>query len=111
MTQPPRTLFDSGAQLERTTLAWVRTALALTAIGALLIRVGTNSGLSLLGQVAGALLVAAGVVGGVSATRSYDRRRGRLHAGRPIAVPMLLRCVSAAVGLAAVAATAVAAFP
>jgi Domain of unknown function (DUF202) len=46
VTQPPRTLV--GAQPERTTLAWVRTDMALAVAGALLARFAINTGLPLL---------------------------------------------------------------
>jgi uncharacterized membrane protein YidH (DUF202 family) len=48
VTQPPRTLFDVGAQLERTAFAWVRTALALAVAGVLLARFAIDTGLPLL---------------------------------------------------------------
>ena len=107
MTQPPRTLFDAGAQLERTTLAWMRTALALTVVGALLARFATNTDLPLLGYAGGAALVATGVIAGVSAARSYGRRHAELHAEAPVAAPVPLQYVSAALAVAAVSALAI----
>jgi uncharacterized membrane protein YidH (DUF202 family) len=106
--RPPRTVFDVGAQLERTTLAWVRTALAITAAGALLARFAINTGQPLLGHAVGAALAGTGVMVGVSAARSYGRRHAELHAGRRPAAPMPLRCISAALAVAAVSALAIA---
>jgi uncharacterized membrane protein YidH (DUF202 family) len=98
-------LFDLGAQLERTTLAWLRTALALTAAGALVARFAVISGLPLLGYAVGAALVATGIFSGALASRSYARRHARLDSGDgPGSPPLPLACVSAALGLAAAAA-------
>ena len=98
-------LFDLGAQLERTTLAWLRTALALTAAGALIARFAVISGLPVLGYAVGAALVATGVSGGALASRCYPRRHARLDAGGgPGAPPIPLQCISAAVAVAAASA-------
>ena len=110
MKPPPRTLFDVGAQLERTTLAWVRTALAFAAVGALLARFATATDLPLLGHAVGAILVATGVAVGGLATRSYPRRHAALHAGARPATPVPLRCISAALGIATVSALTIALF-
>ena len=98
-------LFDLGAQLERTTLAWLRTALALTAAGALILRFAVNSGVPWLGYAAGASLVATGVSGGALASRCYLRRKARLDmGGGPGAPPIPLAFISAAVAVAAASA-------
>ena len=103
MTSP--LLFDLGAQLERTTLAWLRTALALTAAGALIARFGAVSGLPWLGYAVGAALVATGVGGGAFASRCYPRRHADLDAGAgPGPPPIPLMCISAAVAVAAASA-------
>ena len=98
-------LFDLGAQLERTTLAWMRTALALTAAGALVARFAVNSGVPWLGYAVGAALVATGVSGGALASRCYPRRHARLDmGGGPGPTPIPLPCISAALAVAAAAA-------
>ena len=98
-------LFDLGAQLERTTLAWLRTALALTAAGALIARFAVISGVPWLGYAVGAALVATGVSGGALASRCYPRRHAGLDAGGgPGPPPIPLQCISAAVAVAAASA-------
>jgi putative membrane protein len=98
--RPPRTLFDTGAQLERTTLAWVRTALGFAAAGAVVARFAETTSRPLLLHAAGAALVATGVAVGGLATRSYPRRHAVLHAGAPPAPPLPLRYVSAGIAFA-----------
>ncbi len=101
-------LFDLGAQLERTTLAWLRTALALTAAGALIARFAVHSAVPWLGYAVGAALVATGVSGGALASRCYARRHAALDlGGGPGPPPIPLPCISAALTLAAAAALAV----
>lgn len=100
MTHPPRTLFDVGAQLERTTLAWVRTALGFAAAGAVVARFADTTNLPLLGHAVGAALVATGVAVGGLATRSYPRRHAELHAGARPAPPVPLRYITVALALA-----------
>jgi putative membrane protein len=102
----PKTIFDVGAQLERTALAWLRTALALTAAGALLARLATHAGVPALAYAVGAWLIATGVVAGVSTTRSYGRRHAALHAGARVTAPIPLHVISAAVAVAAASAMA-----
>jgi uncharacterized membrane protein YidH (DUF202 family) len=94
-----------GAQLERTALAWSRTALALTAAGALMARFGAVSELPWLGYAVGAALVATGVTGGVLASRHYPRRHAGLDTGAgPGSPPMPLMWISAALAAAAASA-------
>jgi uncharacterized membrane protein YidH (DUF202 family) len=99
----PDTVFDVGAQLERTSLAWVRTALAFTAVGALIGRFANSTAAPALANAIGALVVATGVTAGASAVRSYNRRHAGLHRGRPVASPAPLLCVALALTLASIA--------
>ena len=76
-------VFDVGAQLERTTLAWIRTALALTAAGGLTTRCATRTAAPPLGYSVAAVLLATGVAAGTWSMRSYERRQAELHDGSP----------------------------
>ena len=97
-------LFDAGAQLERTSLAWVRTALALIATGALCARFGLRAGEPILGGAIAVLAITTGLVTGLSATGTYERRQADLDAARPIVAPSRLLCVSATLTLTSCAA-------
>lgn len=108
MTSPRRSLFDLGAQLERTALAWLRTALALTVAGALVVRFAMLSGVPWLGYAVGAALVATGVSAGALASGRYARRHARLDmGGGPGPPPIPLPCIWAALTVAAAAAVIV----
>ncbi len=71
--------WDPGLQPERTTLAWVRTGLAISVVSLLLTRLTSGSGASALAATFGGLVLAAGVVS-VQAGR-HRRYETRLHSG------------------------------
>ena len=93
-------VFDVGAQLERTTLAWIRTALALTAAGGLTTRCATRTAAPPLGYSVAAVLLATGVAAGTWSMRSYERRQAELHDGSPVVSAVPLLCVALALTLA-----------
>lgn len=93
-------VFDVGAQLERTTLAWIRTALALTAAGGLTTRCATRTAAPPLGYSVAAVLLATGVAAGTWSMRSYERRQAELHDGCPVVSAVPLLCVALALTLA-----------
>jgi uncharacterized membrane protein YidH (DUF202 family) len=70
---------DLASQLERTAMAWQRTALALAVTGALLLRFAATEHVLLWPAAGVVLLLAVGVW--VAAARAYERHRGR-RAGR-----------------------------
>ncbi len=100
---------DIGLQNERTSLAWVRTAIAFAVIGGLLLR-GSHL---MLAPTAGYLLGIA-VLGGAAAVLSgqharYDVREARMDAGegalhqaslRALAFATIATCATAALGVA-----------
>ncbi|MFG1999280.1 DUF202 domain-containing protein [Spirillospora sp. NPDC048911] len=78
------TLWDPGAQHERTTLAWSRTILSIVGAGLLCVRLAPSA--------TGAVLAAAVVCGAVALhlrrTRvRHHRRNRRLHEGASVADP------------------------
>lgn len=80
----PATLWDRGAQPERTALAWSRTTLSLIAAGLVCVRVAPSA--------PGAWLAAAVVCGGAALLlrlnmATFRRRRRRLPAGGGAAHP------------------------
>ncbi|MGH3096900.1 MAG: DUF202 domain-containing protein [Streptosporangiales bacterium] len=92
------TLADPGAQLERTSLAWTRTAVSAAASGALLVRAAVQDGLASLLAFGSAVLVAAVAVwlwASVRYSLAAGKPQGYLLAGHRATV----------VGLAALAAT------
>ena len=94
------TVFDVGAQLERTPLAWIRTALALTALGGLTARCATRTAAPPLAYSVAAVLFATGVTAGMWAIRSDERRHAELHDARPVVSAAPLRCVAVTLTLA-----------
>ena len=90
----PHTIADVGAQLERTSLAWIRTALALTAVGALIGRSALRADDAALAYALAAVVIATALTAGVSAIRSYDRRHAAMHEGRSVVSPRPLLCVA-----------------
>ncbi len=71
----PDEIYESATQLERTTMSWQRTALALGVNGALLVRLAITES-SLLWPLGIAVLGAAWLMWW-AAFRAYGRRRGR----------------------------------
>jgi putative membrane protein len=97
------TIADVGAQLERTSLAWIRTALALTAVAALIGRSAVHADEPALGYALAAVVAATGVTAGVSAVRSYDRRHAAMHEGAAVVSPVPLLCVAVTLTLTSIA--------
>ncbi|MBO0892077.1 MAG: DUF202 domain-containing protein [Acidothermales bacterium] len=104
MARDANRLADPGAQLERTSLAWTRTAVSIAACGALLVRTGFVD--HFVPALAGGavVLLAAGAVFLLASLR-YHATKGRpgLHllVGHPYAVRGLTVLVTLASGLAA----------
>lgn len=73
-TDPGPRLTDRGAQLERTSLAWSRTAFSMAACGALLVRQGLVDEAAAL-VVLGCLALAASAAVWLLAASRYTRRR------------------------------------
>jgi uncharacterized membrane protein YidH (DUF202 family) len=99
----PHTIADVGAQLERTSLAWIRTALARTAVGALICRSALRADDAALAYALAAVVIATPLTAGVSAIRSYDRRHAAMHEGRSVVSPMPLLWMAATLTLASIA--------
>jgi uncharacterized membrane protein YidH (DUF202 family) len=94
---PPPAVFDPGLQLERTTLAWGRTALGLVANGALMLRFARETHPQAFAYVVGAVTMASGVAVWVQSRLDYPRRNAALLAGKGSLRPRALRLVHIAV--------------
>jgi len=103
MMRPFDTVADVGAQLERTSLAWIRTALALTAVGALIGRSALRAAEPPSALALSAIVIATGLTAGVSTVRSYERRHVAMREGRSIVSPGPLLSVSATLTVASIA--------
>ncbi|MBW8486097.1 DUF202 domain-containing protein [Actinomadura parmotrematis] len=79
------TLWDRGAQPERTALAWSRTTLALIVAGLLCVRLAPDATAA---GLAGAAVCAAASLQFRRAWRQHHRRARRLAAGRAVADPV-----------------------
>lgn len=88
-------VWDEGLQGERTSLAWERTALALAANGALLLRAGVVDGVLLARALGGVVLGVAAVMLVASRTR-YVRRDAALRGEGPEPGDRLLLVVGGA---------------
>ncbi|GAA2573919.1 DUF202 domain-containing protein [Actinomadura fulvescens] len=78
------TLWDPGAQPERTSLAWSRTNLSIIVAGLVCVRLAPSS----MGAALAAAVVSGAAALHVRRVRAQHRRRGRrLHAGEPVADP------------------------
>jgi inner membrane protein YidH len=98
---------DTQAALanERTYLAWLRTGLALVAVGVAAERVLPAEGIIWARQLIGVSLILAGVLTAALARWHWRRVDRALRAGRPIPRPILGYVVAAAIvvdGLAAI---------
>jgi uncharacterized membrane protein YidH (DUF202 family) len=103
VTGVPDTIADVGAQLERTSLAWTRTALGFTAVGALLGRSAIHAEQPAFAAGLAAVVISTGISAGVAAVRSYDQRHLAMHEGRAVASPVPLLCVAVTLTLASLA--------
>lgn len=110
MAQDPNRLADSGAQLERTSLAWSRTAFSMAACGVLVVRQGLVDDAVPLVVLGGLPLAASTVIWLLAASR-YARGRsrptrhlliGHRYAVRTVtALAALVSCLAAAGALLA----------
>ena len=101
-------LLDHGAQLERTSLAWSRTAFSVAACGALLVRQGLIDDILVAVALGGCTLAASVVIWLLAATR-YARKRstgarhllvGHLYAVRAVTVlTAAVSCTAASAAL------------
>lgn len=115
MTSPDRPeddvderVLDAGLQAERTAMAWQRTGLAMTVLGALLWHAGGKGPGSLLPGVL-ALVAALWLL--AAAPRRYRSTVRRVRAGRSPVAPGALRALAGAVVLLGVAAVGLLAVP
>ena len=93
---------EGGRALERTALAWNRSALALAATGGLIGKAGADEGSLAAGLAAAGALIGLAVVGGLYGLVAYRRARA---GGDPPLSPWLanaaLATISASAGVAA----------
>ncbi|MEP7033984.1 MAG: DUF202 domain-containing protein [Dermatophilaceae bacterium] len=90
-----------GLQAERTSIAWQRTALTLTAFSVLILHAADRQRL---GQIPGALGIAAALWLLFAAERRYSSSRQLVRDGRSPVAPRMIRALAlAVVGLAAAA--------
>lgn len=100
---PPAYVLDEGLQVERTTLAWRRTALDFLGVGALLVRYCWHTGRPVLGAVLGGLLVVTGCTMLLVTDHLHHQRVAHLRAAVPIAAAPAIRRVAVISSLASVA--------
>jgi uncharacterized membrane protein YidH (DUF202 family) len=99
-------LFDRGLQLERTDLAWRRTALGFFVNAALVARFARHIQPGAVAYAIAGALALTGVGALAHARRLYATRAADLRAGRPAARPGSLRALWLATTLAALASLA-----
>lgn len=103
MTVDRRRVLGAGVQLERTRLAWSRTALGFAIVGALAFRRGIESHTSVLASIVGGLLILGTLGANAYGVWAYGRRAAELRSGRPIVRTAALRATSALIGLSVLA--------
>lgn len=96
---------DPGLAIERTALAWSRTSLGLAANAALLLRLGLEAGEPVIACAASALIAAAAAAAWTYARLSARDNRRAFAEGHPVVRPRVMRAISAATVLTAVAGT------
>jgi uncharacterized membrane protein YidH (DUF202 family) len=101
-------LFDPGLQLERTHLAWSRTALGFFANAALMARVARRLDPPAVGYAIAVALALIGVAAWVHGRSTYAPRARDIHAGRPPLSPKALRRLALATAVVSTAAAAMA---
>jgi uncharacterized membrane protein YidH (DUF202 family) len=79
---------DRGLARERTALAWSRSALSLAALGALLVRIGAETGTGIVAYPLGVLVMSAAGVAWLSG-RSGLGPGGRLRLRRTLALRLI----------------------
>jgi uncharacterized membrane protein YidH (DUF202 family) len=85
---------DPAFAVERTTLAWTRSGLALAAIGALIVRAAAQSHLPVLGYPVGSALVLGAVLLWAYGSHPY-RTREALRRGDTLPGPGAIRAIAA----------------
>jgi uncharacterized membrane protein YidH (DUF202 family) len=89
-------------QIERTSLAWSRTAFAFAVVGAFALRLGIEA-TSALACVTGGLLMLGSLGTSAYGSWAYGRRTADIRGGRPILRTSAPRATSALICLASVA--------
>lgn len=95
---------DPGLANERTLLAWNRTALALAAIGALIVRASAGTATAVPGIALGVLILAAAGATWAYGLLVYRGNERALHVGGFVARPLALRIMAGATTVTACAA-------
>ena len=102
---PRETEQDRGLAIERTALAWTRSALALAAIGVLAVRRGAQGDVPDVAYPVGAVLLAAAVGVWMLGASLYTKRAATARAADPAPRALAFKVMS--IGTVAIAAAAV----
>ena len=84
--EDPHGLWDAGLQHERTTLAWIRTALGLAVVSLVEARLAKSAGLPAVALALAGMVLTAGLV--VRQASRYRRRQHLLQTGSSVTAPL-----------------------